>query len=214
MTYIAAPASEEGLAEPVAPTLSCMVPPEEGWKSTIASGLITASTTKIPDSTADRSDASSEYVYSLLISEGHRTSRIGASEPDCSVNVIAYLWFPCAETPLAERLVALDDQWCAPLLWRSEFRNVLVGFARRGLITFEGARRTADDAESQMRDREYAVPSDAVIRMAASGPCSAYDCEFVVLAQALGVPLVTAGRQVVKAFPSIAHSLSTYVTRQ
>jgi predicted nucleic acid-binding protein len=129
-------------------------------------------------------------------------------------NVITYLWVPCAETPLAERLAALDEQWCAPLLWRSEFRNVLVGLARRGLITFEGARRTADDAESQMRDREYAVPSDSVIRMAASGECSAYDCEFVVLAQALGVPLVTADRQVVKAFPSIAHFLSTYANHQ
>ena len=128
-------------------------------------------------------------------------------------NVITYLWLPCAETTLAERLVALDQQWCAPLLWRSEFRNVLVGFARRGLITFEGARRTADDAELQMRDREYAVPSEAVIRMAASSPCSAYDCEFVVLAQTLGVPLVTADRQVVKTFPSIAHSLSSYVSR-
>jgi predicted nucleic acid-binding protein len=129
-------------------------------------------------------------------------------------NVIAYLWVPCPETPLAERLAALDEQWCAPFLWRSEFRNVLVGFARRGLITFEGARRTAGDAESQMRDREYAVPSDAVLRTAASGRCSAYDCEFVVLAQALGVPLVTADRQVVKAFPSIAHALSTYVRHQ
>jgi len=128
-------------------------------------------------------------------------------------NVITYLWVPCAETPLAERLAALDEQWCAPLLWRSEFRNVLVGFARRGLITFDGARRTADDAESQLRDREYSVPSDAVIRMTASSPCSAYDCEFVVLAQTLGVPLVTADRQVIKAFPSIAHPLSRYVSR-
>ena len=125
-------------------------------------------------------------------------------------NVIAYLWLPCRETPLSERLLASDDEWCAPLLWRSEFRNVLTGFMRRGVIAIESARRTAADAEAQMREREYAVPSSLVLDAAATSACSAYDCEFVVLARQLGVPLVTADRRVIKEFPVEARSIAEY----
>ena len=98
-------------------------------------------------------------------------------------NIIAYVWLPCRETPMAEQLLTLESDWCAPLLWRSEFRNVLVGCVRRGVMTIDSAQRTAEDAEAQMREHEYAVPSDLVLRAATASRCSSYDCEFVVLAQ-------------------------------
>ena len=123
-------------------------------------------------------------------------------------NVIAYLWLPSAETARAERLLRSDADWCAPLLWRSAFRSVLTGFVRRGALSIDAALQTAADAEDHLRDREYAVPTDRVLRAAASSGCSPYDCEFVVLAEQLGVALVTADRQVLKSFPAIARSLS------
>lgn len=128
-------------------------------------------------------------------------------------NVIAYLWLPCPETASAQRALELDGEWCAPLLWRSEFRNVLAGVARSGAISLEAARRTADDAEAQMRGREFAVETAAVLAAAATSNCSAYDCEFVVLARALDVPLITADRQVLRAFPGVAQSLARFVGR-
>jgi predicted nucleic acid-binding protein len=123
-------------------------------------------------------------------------------------NVIAYLWLPAPETPQAERLLQSDDTWCAPLLWRSEFRSVLVGCVRRGLLSLEAALRTAAEAEDHLRGHEYAVPGDRVLRAASASGCSAYDCEFVVLAEQLGVALVTADRQVLRAFPKIARALA------
>jgi predicted nucleic acid-binding protein len=88
---------------------------------------------------------------------------------------------------------------------------VLAGFIRRGVIAVESARRTAGDAEAQMREHEYAVPTDLVLDATTESTCSAYDCEFVVLARQLSVSLVTADRRVLKEFPSEARSISHYV---
>ena len=128
-------------------------------------------------------------------------------------NVMAYLWLPCPDTAAAQRLLELDGEWCAPLLWRSEFRNVLAGIVRRGAMSVESARRTAEDAEAQMRGHEYAVDTGAVLTAAATSRCSAYDCEFVVLAQALGVPLATADREVLRAFPNVARAPASFSPR-
>jgi predicted nucleic acid-binding protein len=65
-------------------------------------------------------------------------------------------------------------------------------------------------ATALMAGGEYAVPSPAILRLAAGSSCSAYDCEFVALAQDLGVPLVTADRQVVRDFSGTAVALERY----
>ena len=122
-------------------------------------------------------------------------------------NVIAYLWLPGPHTASAERLVRQDPDWNAPLLWRSEFRSVLAGQIRRRRMTFETALRIASDAESHLRGKEYAVASAEVLRRAAGSRCSTYDCEFVVLAEELGVPLVTSDEQMLRAFPAITRRL-------
>jgi predicted nucleic acid-binding protein len=59
-------------------------------------------------------------------------------------------------------------------------------------------------------DNEYEVPSAQVMQLVDSSECSAYDCEFVALAQHLGVPLVTADKKILREFPAIAKSLHVY----
>jgi predicted nucleic acid-binding protein len=119
-------------------------------------------------------------------------------------NVIAYFWLPGAHTAAAEELWHEDAGWNAPLLWRSEFRKVLTGYVRRRRLALEAAQRIIAQAESQMQGREYAVPSEEVLRRATESSCSAYDCEYVVLAEELGVPLVTSDAKLLSAFPSVA----------
>jgi predicted nucleic acid-binding protein len=94
------------------------------------------------------------------------------------------------------------------LLWRSEFRNVLAGYLRRQWLDRPTSLQLVERAEGVLRGREFTVASADVLDAVASSTCSAYDCEFVVLARELGVPLVTNDRRILKDFPRVARSLA------
>jgi len=128
-------------------------------------------------------------------------------------NVLAPLWIATNTSLESERLLAADGTWCAPVLWRSEFRNVLVGAIRRRQLSSGRAIEIIGSAERLMADKEYRVESEDVIQRAITSDCSAYDCEFVVLAERLNVPLVTRDRQVLAAFPEIAVSPDDFLAR-
>lgn len=122
-------------------------------------------------------------------------------------NIIAYLFLPGEYTPLAERLVQKDSDWVAPLLWRSELRNVLALYMRRQQLPFERALAIQNEAESLFAENEYEPDSHQVLNLVQSSDCSAYDCEFVALAKYLDVRLLTQDKKVLAAFPQIAFSL-------
>jgi len=127
-------------------------------------------------------------------------------------NLIGYLLLPSERSTQAEQVLRRDPEWAAPLLWRSEFRNVLAVQVRKGQLTLEHALAVMKQAEELMHGREYAVVSTDVLRLASSSQCSAYDCEFVALAQDLGVGLVTVDSQVLAAFPALAQSPEQFAT--
>jgi len=126
------------------------------------------------------------------------------------VNTIAYLWIPGEMTELAERSLAKDSEWVSSTLWKSEFRNILAQYLRKGDIDSGTAQRCLEGAESQMSGQEYIIPSSLVMRKVAESNCSAYDCEYVALANDLGVKLVTSDRQILEAFPKTAISLKIF----
>ncbi len=125
-------------------------------------------------------------------------------------NVIAYLFLPGEHTAAARRTLQRDPRWAAPLLWRSELRNILATAMRRGHLTLSDAEDVFDAAADLMAGGEFAVVPDAVLRLAARSSCSAYDCEFVALAQELGVVLVTGDRQIVAEFADTAQALAQF----
>lgn len=116
-------------------------------------------------------------------------------------NVVAYLYLPSEYTEPAEALLESDPDWAAPLLWRSEFRSVLAGYIRRKTLTLEAATQLQAEAESMLAGCEHEVDSRRVLELVRDSDCSAYDCEFVALAMALGVKVVTMDTKLLKAFP-------------
>lgn len=123
-------------------------------------------------------------------------------------NVLAYLYLPGEYTAAAEALLEHDPDWAAPVLWRSEFRNILAGYLRRGTLTFEQAHALQSEAEDLLRGAEYEVDPRSVLELVRDSECSAYDCEFVALAMKLGTKLVTMDGKVLRSFPGIAVALS------
>ncbi len=121
-------------------------------------------------------------------------------------NTIAYLLIAGERTLQARKVLKRDPEWAAPLLWRSEFRSVLTFYLRRRLMSLAQALQLMEEAENLMRGAEYEVVSSRVLSLTADSQCSAYDCEFVALAQELGVPLITSDARMLSEFPSIASS--------
>ncbi|MDY6982351.1 MAG: type II toxin-antitoxin system VapC family toxin [Pseudomonadota bacterium] len=124
-------------------------------------------------------------------------------------NIVAYLLLPGEYTDSAESLYERDDEWAAPILWRSEFRNLLSSYMRSGRLDLVDAKRLQHEAESLLAGNEYEADSALVLDLAATSGCTAYDCEFVALSQRLDVPLVTLDRALLKAFPRLTRKFGT-----
>ena len=124
-------------------------------------------------------------------------------------NVLAYLALPSPHTASAEQLLVEDADWIAPVLWRSELRSVLAQAMRKTIVSYETAVTIQAEMEDFMRDREYDVTSLDVLSLVNRSSCSAYDCEFVALAQACQCSLITMDRKLQKAFPETVSLLAT-----
>jgi len=95
-----------------------------------------------------------------------------------------------------------------PPLWRSEFRNILAGYLRRGTLSFEQTLALQSTAESLLVGHETSVDSRAVFELVRGSNCSAYDCEFVALARQSGSVLYTLDAKLLAAFPDTAKPLN------
>lgn len=130
-------------------------------------------------------------------------------------NVVAYAVLAGEQTDLALRVLELDSDWFAPALWRHELANVLATRVRstgRWALSIPEAIELFADAERLVTDpgleSTLAERLDAVRR----GGVSAYDAEFIVLAEQLNLPLVTQDRDLIKAFPRRAVSLADFAS--
>ncbi len=75
------------------------------------------------------------------------------------------------------------------------------------MLSLADATQLQLDAKDLMKSSEFQVDSEQVLELAQQSGCTAYDCEFVAVALNLGVKLVTADKQLLKAFPNTAIAL-------
>jgi len=124
------------------------------------------------------------------------------------VNVVAYLYLPGPFSAAAENLLLSNSEWATPRLWRSEFRNILATYMRKNLLSLEQANTIFTSANDLLSNNEYEVSTLQVLQLAHDSGCSAYDCEYVALAHHLKLPIFTAHKALLKAFPEVAVALS------
>ena len=126
-------------------------------------------------------------------------------------NIIAYLLLEGTYTSQAKAALRKDSNWIAPLLWKSEFRNVLALYMRKNVLDLMMAINIMEEAERLMQGGEFTVPSLEILSIAGSSGCTAYDCEYITLAHEFNIPLITTDKKLISSFPATALSLEKYV---
>ena len=127
-------------------------------------------------------------------------------------SLIASLILSTEATPIAEAVLEKDADWTAPTLWRYEFKNVLATQMRVLGLPLEDAIALFERAEELILEPEIELEPGAVLGLASAKRLSAYDAEFVGLAHALTVKLVTFDGGILKAVPDRAISPQTFTT--
>jgi len=119
-------------------------------------------------------------------------------------NVISYLLIRGERSEAMDRLQKLDPDWIAPKLWLDEFLNVLCTYERTGGFTREQSVELLEDAVALMDGASYDLPPERVLTVARQTNCSAYDSQYIALAQDLGLKLYTYDKRVISKCPGIA----------
>lgn len=126
-------------------------------------------------------------------------------------NVIVYLFIESDYSDFAHRLYERDHEWCAPLLWRSEFRNVLSFLIKKEKLSLSHAFHIYYSALNAVKGREYHPDPVDVLNLSAESGRTAYDCEFVALAKRLGTRLVTMDGRLIASFAEFTVKLSNFI---
>ncbi|MEX0902805.1 MAG: type II toxin-antitoxin system VapC family toxin [Pseudohongiellaceae bacterium] len=129
-------------------------------------------------------------------------------------NAIAYLYLSSPYTENVEQLLIQEPEWAAPVLWRSEFRNILALYLRKKIIDLETACGIQSQAEELISSNEFDIDSVSVLNLANDSGCTAYDCEFISLAKSLNCKLVTGDKKLKAAFPDVAFDAHTYISEK
>jgi len=129
-------------------------------------------------------------------------------------NLVAYLLIQGPQTRRAREVYAKDGEWLLPPLWRAEFLNVLITSVRCGVIDAKQATGVWRSACSLFGALEREPVGEVVLSTALRHGLTAYDAQFIAVAEAEGVPLVTADRKVLAACPGIAVSADAFVRKR
>ena len=126
-------------------------------------------------------------------------------------NLVAYTVIPGPLDRDVQCVRAIDPDWVAPLLVRSELLNVVATYLAQKRMDRDRALATFNRGMSFVEIEKRVIDPIGVLNLCERGPCTSYDAEFVWLAKELGVPLVTADQALQEAFPETALSFSAFV---
>ncbi|WP_321416310.1 hypothetical protein [uncultured Desulfobacter sp.] len=84
-------------------------------------------------------------------------------------------------------------------------------YIRKDIISLTDAFQIFGEAEKVLHQKEYEVNTLKVLKLSQKTGCSAYNCEFVNLAQDLSIPLITMDKKILRNFSGLAFSIPEYL---
>ena len=126
-------------------------------------------------------------------------------------NLVVYATVSSDRSDIAAEVYRRDPLWVAPPFWSVEYRSALVQNVRHERIPRGDAEASWREAVEMVSSTPVPRPPLAAFSLALDRGLSAYDAEFVALAEALGVPLVTSDRGVLRACPGVAVTPEAFV---
>lgn len=119
-------------------------------------------------------------------------------------NIIAYLLIDGKYTDSVIQLRKNDPDWIAPRLWLDEFLNILATSERHGVMSSQVADATLNLACEIMEGKSYDISAQRILSTSRRTGCTAYDSQYVCLAEDLGIQLYTFDKKVLANCEGIA----------
>src|SRR6266851_1150131 len=164
--------------------------------------------------TDPQSSAQTAPAHERRLADHRRDHRRQERRPSMIVadtSVLVPFFIPGDRTEQVQKVMRKDSDWIAPRLWRSEFRNVLATQMRVSGLALKMAVQAMTEAEDLLREREFEPSSETVLYLANLSGTTAYDCEFIALAQLFDIPLLTHDQKLISAFPETALAVASWL---
>lgn len=126
-------------------------------------------------------------------------------------NLIIYRHVQGPLTKLADEAWANDDDWRSAVQWRCEMTSAVVKMIRGGVLEESAAIIAMADAGRDLAERESVIPQDQAMQVALRYGISAYDAQYIALAEILGVTCVTADAALARKTPGVSVLLAQFV---
>ena len=126
-------------------------------------------------------------------------------------NIIAYALIKGEYSESARKVREMDPQWRVPFLWRYEFLNILTMYVQRSGLSEKQALDIWERAVKIFSVCEHSVPLGLSLKIACEYKITAYDAQFILLAQSLNILLVTQDKALLKIFPESAVAIEDFI---
>jgi predicted nucleic acid-binding protein len=125
-------------------------------------------------------------------------------------NIIAYRFIEGDKTEKVLKAQQKDSDWILPSLWRHEFLNVLSTAARSRILNTEQCQQVWKSAVHVLHSLERDVDMLKALLLSIETSISAYDAQYITLAQSSRIRCLTEDRKLLEAFPAITVSLDQF----
>ena len=123
-------------------------------------------------------------------------------------NIVVNLLIEGPYSASARALFALDRDWQSESLLMTELVNVLATTVRTQKLALAAAEATLTEAQHLLWQGLRSVADQDVLSAAAHFGVSGYDARFLVVARAIGQPLITEDAKLRRAAPSLTCSIA------